>query len=162
MTRVVIRGFLFSQEIQQVEKVPQCLRRGVPKCVVLGCKQASGGNIFNFLGNGSNGFPTPNYTMYGSTKLAIKHLTNTLREEWQHTDVNLHTVSPGLMITDLLMENLSSSTFEYIKSMCSPPDLVAHHLVPRIRSTYYNCKNRESIKFLTLPKIIYKGICGQR
>ena len=37
MTRVVIRGFLFSQEIQQVKKVPQCLRRGVPKCVVLGC-----------------------------------------------------------------------------------------------------------------------------
>jgi chlorophyll(ide) b reductase len=123
-------------------------------------KQESGGNIFNFLGNGSNGFPTPNYSMYGSTKIGIKHLTDSLCEEWQKSDVNVHTVSPGLMVTDLLMDNLSPTTFGYIKSMCSTPDLVAHHMVPRFRSAYYTCKKRETMTFLTVPKIIYKGLCG--
>ena len=118
--------------------------------------QESGGAIFNFLGNGSSGHSTPHYAIYGSTKAAIKQLTHSLQREWSESTVDLHLISPGLMITDLLMENLSKETFEFIRNMCSTPEIVAHHIVPRMRSTYYSARDDHTIKFLTVMKIMYK------
>ena len=122
--------------------------------------QPQGGAIYNFLGNGSNGWASPNYSVYGSTKSAIKQLTKSLQREWKGSVVDLHQISPGLMITDLLMENLSPDTFEYIKALCSTPEHVARHIVPRMRATYYSAKDEHTIKFLTNIKIVYKMFFG--
>lgn len=119
-------------------------------------KQESGGAIFNFLGNGSSGDSTPNYSVYGSTKCGVKQLTLSLQKEWSASTVDLHLISPGLMNTDLLMENLSDETFEIIRKMCSTPEVVAYNIVPRIRNIYYAAKDDHTLKFQTVLKIAYK------
>jgi len=115
--------------------------------------QDTGGAIFNLLGNGSNGFASPNYAVYGSTKAAVQQLTKSLQKEWIDTDVDLHLLSPGLMSTNLLLENLDKNVFKILQGFCSSPEVVAMHLVPRIRSAYYCADGKPVIKFQTPLKI---------
>ena len=119
-------------------------------------KQTTGGAIFNFTGAGSNGGSTPNYSIYGATKAGIFQLTKSLQQEWRDTNVDLHLVSPGMLLTDLLLENMSDETYDVIKTLCASPDLVAYHIVPQMRRVFYLAKEDDYIKFLTLFKIIYK------
>jgi chlorophyll(ide) b reductase len=124
-------------------------------------EQPSGGAIFNLLGNGSNGSATPQYAIYGGTKSAIQQLTKSLQKEWKTSNVDLHLISPGLMATDLLMDNLDEQTFDIVKDMCTAPDIVAHHIVPRMRYAYYSASDDFTIKFQTVGKIIYKLVASR-
>ena len=65
------------------------------------------------------------------------------------------------MTTDLLLENLDPTILEVLKHMCSSPETVAHHMVPRMRRLYYNANQNETLKFLTVVKIIYKMLAWQ-
>eukprot|EP00951_Prasinocladus_malaysianus_P020008 scaffold162999_cov52-Prasinocladus_malaysianus.AAC.1 len=49
---------------------------------------------------------TPNYAAYGSTKAAIGHLMKTLQAEAKEAklDIGVHTLSPGMVLTKLLLE----------------------------------------------------------
>lgn len=120
--------------------------------------QPNGGAIFNLSGAGSDGNPTPNYATYGATKAAISQLTKTLQNEWQNTNVTLHTISPGMMFTDLLLQNMDDKTYKMIERMCDAPDTVAKEIVPQIEDVYYHKKKNQYIRYLTIPKIITKLI----
>lgn len=120
--------------------------------------QNTGGSIFNLAGAGSNGTSTPNYSVYGATKAGIIQLSKSLQKEWEKSNVDLHIISPGMMLTELLTDNISNETLEFIEFLCSHPELVALQLVPKIRKTYYNVHEKQYIKFLTLFKIIGKYI----
>lgn len=116
-------------------------------------KQPQGGAIFNLAGAGSDGSPTPSYPVYGASKAGIVQLSKSLQKEWKDTNVDVHIISPGMMLTDLLMDNLPIDTMKVIDFLCSHPEIVALHLVPRIRNAYFH--DEESyIRFLTLFKII--------
>jgi chlorophyll(ide) b reductase len=160
-----LSGGYSKMEIQTLSTLESIIRTnliGTTMCCQEAYKimsaQETGGAIFNLLGNGSNGFPSPNYAVYGSTKAGISQLTKSLQKEWKDGVVDLHMISPGMMITDLLMENLDKEVFQIIKSLCSPPELVAHHIVPRMRGTYFTAKENHTIKFQTMMKIAYKMI----
>jgi chlorophyll(ide) b reductase len=153
------RQFL-EHDINKIESIIKTNLVGTSIC----CKsaydiminQTTGGSIFNFTGAGSNGSSTPNYSVYGATKAGILQLTRSLQDEWRGTNVDLHLVSPGMLLTDLLLENMSDETYDVIKTLCASPELVAHHIVPSMRRVYYHAKEDDYIKFLTLLKIIYK------
>lgn len=117
--------------------------------------QSTGGAIFNLAGAGSDGSATPNYPVYGATKAGIVQLSKSLQKEWENTNVDVHVISPGMMLTDLLTDNLNVDTLEIIEFLCSHPDIVALHLVPRIRAAYYKDEN-EYIRFLTILRILGK------
>jgi short-subunit dehydrogenase len=119
-------------------------------------EQHTGGTIFNFTGAGSNGSSTPGYSIYGSTKAGILQLTRTLQKEWKDYPVDLHLVSPGMLFTDLLTENMTDETLSIISPLCSSPELVAHTIVPRLRNAYYIAHEYRYIKFLTLLKILMR------
>jgi chlorophyll(ide) b reductase len=120
--------------------------------------QETGGAIFNFTGAGSNGTATPNYSIYGATKSGIYQFTKTLQQEWRQYPVDVHLVSPGMLFTDLLLENMNGDTYDAIKMLIAEPDIVAYHIVPRMRNAYFHAKEDNYIKFLTVLKIIYKMI----
>lgn len=123
-------------------------------------KQSTGGAIFNLAGAGSDGTATPNFAVYGATKAAIVQLSKSLQQEWANSSVDLHIVSPGMMLTDLLMENLEQDTFDMIDFVCSEPELVAYNLVPRIKNAYYY-KDMSYIRFLTMLKILKMFIASK-
>lgn len=117
----------------------------------------TGGAIFNTAGAGSNGMSTPKFSVYGATKAGVVQFTRSLQREWKDGKVDVHVVSPGMMLTPLLLENLDDDTFEKISKFCSDPEIVAHHIVPRMRRAYFNAHDDVYIEFLTLLKVIVKA-----
>jgi chlorophyll(ide) b reductase len=118
-------------------------------------QQNGGGAIFNLAGAGSDGGPTPNYSVYGASKAGIVQMTKSLQKEWKDSPVDLHVISPGMMLTDLLIDNISIDTLQVIDFLCTHPELVALHLVPRIKRAYYYHED-SYIRFLTVFKVLGK------
>jgi chlorophyll(ide) b reductase len=120
--------------------------------------QDTGGAIYNMAGAGSSGMATPYFSVYGGTKCGISQFTKSIQTEMKRNKVDVHVLSPGMMLTDLLMDNLNPDIFDKIKCMCSNPDLVAFHLVPRIRRAYYYADHDSYVNYLTWMKILFKVV----
>jgi chlorophyll(ide) b reductase len=121
--------------------------------------------IFNTVGSGVKGGGTPGYATYGATKRGLPQLTESLVKEL--TDgvpgvevpkpkgtVNCHTLSPGMVFTDLL---LNDSTPELRKFpfgvLAAQPDEVGEDLVPKILAT---SGNGQEVEFLTTDRVLTK------
>lgn len=106
---------------------------------------------------------TPGYACYGATKRGLPQLTDSLVKELtegvQGYDketvpgkVNVHTISPGMVFTDLL---LNDSTPELRKFpfgvLAAQPDEVAEDLVPKMLEV---SGNGAKVEFLTTDKIL--------
>lgn len=78
--------------------VMNCCRVAIP-----GMYQQGGGKIFNMEGFGSNGQVRPTIASYGSTKYAVTYLTKALALELKPTPVKMCYLSPGIVVTDLLV-----------------------------------------------------------
>lgn len=91
------------------------------------------GHVFNMLGGGAEGEPTPSFAVYGATKRGIHHFCASLNAEDQ-TKAQVHRVSPGIVRTELLLSNLPDNiTKPLIERFAQPPNVVAEDLVPRMR-----------------------------
>ncbi|CAK7325140.1 unnamed protein product [Dovyalis caffra] len=134
--------------------------------------QPRGGHIFNIDGAGSDGRPTPRFAAYGATKRSVVHLTKSLQvhtqlalssviqAELQMQDVQnvvVHTLSPGMVTTDLLMSGATTKQAKFfINVLAEPAEViemvmhVAEYLVPNIRSIPANGTTKPTyIRFLT-------------
>jgi len=100
--------------------------------------QEGGGDIFLMTGAGSTGEPTRLYAAYGFTKAGIPQLAKSLRQEMNALGVNVHTMSPGLVFTDLLRpgEGKFGGVGNFLVNVIGEyPEAVAAKLVPEIRTT---------------------------
>jgi chlorophyll(ide) b reductase len=117
-------------------------------------------HIFNVVGAGSDGSITPGFAAYGATKAGIWQFTKTLRRELKCKkkayDVGIHTISPGMMITDLLTENTTDMQKRIFNVFAEDPAIVAAMLMPRllsIASVDSNIVHRD-VKYLTPARIV--------
>ena len=62
-----------------------------------------GGWIWNMEGFGSNGAIRPTVGVYGATKYAVRYFTKALVQELKATPVKVGYLSPGIVVTDLLV-----------------------------------------------------------
>jgi NAD(P)-dependent dehydrogenase (short-subunit alcohol dehydrogenase family) len=70
----------------------------------------TGGHIYNFEGLGSKGEIQPGLQVYGSTKRAIAYFTKALNRELVNaSNVKLSSLSPGIVITDLLIGEVENA-----------------------------------------------------
>uniref|UniRef100_A0A0G4I5J0 Ketoreductase (KR) domain-containing protein n=1 Tax=Chromera velia CCMP2878 TaxID=1169474 RepID=A0A0G4I5J0_9ALVE len=104
------------------------------------------GHIFNmgFSEFGASFSASP--ATHKATKRALPALTKALREELKkETDeerrkgkkgvnIGVHELSPGLVLTDLLLENASGPAKRIFNVLAEEPDTVARELVPQMRS----------------------------
>lgn len=114
------------------------------------------GHIFNMAGAGSDGSPSPEYAVYGSTKAGLVQFTKSLQKELVNKNVGLHILSPGLMATDMLAENLCDKKRVIYNILCEDPDVIAKHLLPTFKSIVKNKASKEYVRYLTPMKIIYR------
>merc|ERR1712216_74816 len=122
-------------------------------------------HIFNTVGSGVKGGGTPGYACYGATKRGLPQMTDSLVKEL--TDgvpgyevekppgtVNCHVLSPGMVFTDLL---LNDSTPELRKFpfgvLAAQPEEVAQDLVPKILAV---SGNGAKVEFLTTDRVLEK------
>jgi NAD(P)-dependent dehydrogenase (short-subunit alcohol dehydrogenase family) len=63
------------------------------------------GQLFNMEGWGSRGERKPGMTPYCATKLALRYFTDAIAREHVQTPVLVGTLSPGMVVTDSLVES---------------------------------------------------------
>eukprot|EP00667_Euglena_gracilis_P002317 EG_transcript_2317 len=114
-------------------------------------QQQGYGHIFNMDGAGATGTATPLYATYGSTKAALVQLTKSLCEESSGSGVGVHLLSPGMVITDLLLEGASPENLRAFNVLAELPENVSAWLVPRIRATQ---GTGQYIRYLTNLRVI--------
>ncbi|XP_022883210.1 probable chlorophyll(ide) b reductase NYC1, chloroplastic, partial [Olea europaea var. sylvestris] len=113
--------------------------------------QNKGGHIFNMDGAGSGGSSTPLTAVYGSTKCGLRQLQSSLLKESRRSKVGVHTASPGMVLTDLLLSGSSVQNKQMFNIICELPETVARTLVPRMRIVKGSGK---AISYLTPPRIL--------
>ena len=74
------------------------------------------GQVWNTEGFGSDGATQPGMAAYGSTKRAVRYLQKALRKDTADTPVQVCTVSPGIVVTDLLTGDYDLTSEQWEKS----------------------------------------------
>ncbi|OAY73494.1 putative chlorophyll(ide) b reductase NYC1, chloroplastic [Ananas comosus] len=113
--------------------------------------QEKGGHVFNMDGAGSGGSSTPLTAVYGSTKCGLRQLHASLLKESKRSKVGVHTASPGMVLTDLLLSGSSLRNKQMFNIICELPETVARSLVPRMRVVKGSGK---AVNYLTPPRIL--------
>jgi NAD(P)-dependent dehydrogenase (short-subunit alcohol dehydrogenase family) len=75
-----------------------------------------GGQIWNMEGFGSGNQVQPGMCAYGATKRAVNYVIKALQKEVNGTGVQVCTLSPGMVVTDLLVGDYDTSSPEWEKS----------------------------------------------
>lgn len=80
------------------------------KIALTGMASQGYGQIYNFEGFGSNGMISPGLSVYGSTKRALTYFTQALIKENVEKPVNVGFMSPGIVITDMILQEANEMT----------------------------------------------------
>jgi NAD(P)-dependent dehydrogenase (short-subunit alcohol dehydrogenase family) len=86
------------------------------KVAMTGMKAQGGGQIWNMEGFGSNGMAQAGMSAYGATKRAVNYLNKSLRKDTEGTNIQVCTLSPGIVVTDLLINDYDTSSEEWQKT----------------------------------------------
>ena len=125
------------------------------------------GNVFNTVGSGVRGGGTPGYVTYGATKRGLPQMTDSLVAElggktqgytWPPKaakgKVNVHTLSPGMVFTDLLLNDSTAELRKFPFSvLAATPDEVAADLVPKMLATD---SSGSFVEYLTTQRTLVK------
>lgn len=127
------------------------------------------GKIFNFEGFGSDGMTAPGLTVYGFTKRALTYFTKSVNKEIKGSPVLLGTISPGIVVTDLLEESKDADPARWEKTkkmyniLADRVETVVPYLVGEVLKAD---KPGAAIRWLTTPKAIWRfmsaGITGRK
>lgn len=118
-------------------------------------------HVFLFDGSGTFGNSTPKYAAYGATKRSIPQLTKTLNAEAINSRARFHVLSPGLVLTDLLLSGpIDPRAHKIFNWLAEEPETVSTHLVPQICDVIDNDRKNKYIAFLTIPKAIFRLATG--
>jgi NAD(P)-dependent dehydrogenase (short-subunit alcohol dehydrogenase family) len=74
------------------------------------------GQLWNVEGYGSDGMTTPGISVYGATKRAVKYLAKALAKEAKGTNVQVCSLSPGIVATDLLARDYDGQPEQWEKA----------------------------------------------
>lgn len=74
------------------------------------------GQLWNMEGFGSNDATQPGMAAYGATKRAVTYLNKSLQKEVKGTNVQVNTLSPGIVVTQLLIGDYDTSSETWIKA----------------------------------------------
>jgi len=129
---------------------------------LLACKVAIGnmhtqghGQVWNMEGFGSTGQKAPGMVAYGATKRAVNYINACLQKEVVDTPVQVCTLSPGMVVTDLLVGDYDLQSDEWQKAkkifniLGDKVETVTPFLVDGILSAD---KTGAKVAWLTTPK----------
>jgi NAD(P)-dependent dehydrogenase (short-subunit alcohol dehydrogenase family) len=120
-----------------------------------GMVAAGAGQLWLMEGFGSGGEKAPGMATYGSTKKAVRYLTRALQKETAGTGVQVGALSPGIVVTDLLLGDYEGQPEQREKAMRvfrilgDRVETVTPWLADRVLATD---KSGRRIAWLTKPK----------
>lgn len=124
-----------NASFQDIETVVNTNITGIMYCSKIAI-DAGAKNIYGISGHGSDGFTTPDFAIYGTTKAALAQLYATLAGECQGKP-NVRIIAPGLMRTELSRKLLEDKSMNHMKKIlfslvAAKPETVAKRVVPKI------------------------------
>lgn len=128
---------------------------------IRGMYRQGGGKIFNMEGFGSNGMVRPGVSVYGSTKSALRYFTKALALELKSSPVKVCYLSPGIVITDLLVPppEKRDARWEQSKKILNLLADTVETVTPFLVEGMLNVKEGgEAVRWLTPGKIIRRKL----
>jgi NAD(P)-dependent dehydrogenase (short-subunit alcohol dehydrogenase family) len=122
------------------------------------------GFIYNMYGFGSTGMMRNGMSIYGSTKRAVNYFTETMVKELAQTPVKIGSLSPGMVITDLVSEQYKDRPEEFEKAkkifnlLADRVENVTPHLVEQILA---NEKSGAALRHMSTPRMMTRMITGK-
>jgi NADP-dependent 3-hydroxy acid dehydrogenase YdfG len=108
-------------------------------------------------GFGSDGNTMPRYAVYGGTKYALRYITKVLVKECKDTCVQMCYISPGMVVTDMLIAPDAPKDPEWPRKrkiyniLADTVETVTPWLVESVLATN---KNGAAVRWLTPRKVI--------
>jgi short-subunit dehydrogenase len=124
--------------------------------VLQGMVKQGGGTLYNMEGFGSNGMKRLGMTSYGTTKYALRYFTQSLQVEAKELPLTIGTLSPGIVVTNLLTGNYEGRPQEWERAkrifniLADKVETVTPYLVEKVLA---NKSKTPAIAWLTTPKI---------
>lgn len=156
------KAFLSDLPPEEVEEVIRTNLIGTilaTKAALQVMEKQKSGHIFLMEGMGSNGRPTPRILPYGASKAPFPQLLKTLLEETKGSNIGIHTLSPGIVLTDLLLENTPNDAKRIFNILAEKPEIPAAFLVEKIRGINGTGKR---IRYLSRWKIMKRFLIARR
>lgn len=131
--------------------------------VINGMKPQGYGRIFNMEGHGSKGSIIDGMSMYGTSKSAVHYFTRAFAHETRKSGIQFGEVSPGMVITALLLDTVSEPSEEsrkwkgFYNLLADEVDSVTEFLVKRMLAT---TRTYERIEWLTKRKVLLRLLFG--
>jgi NAD(P)-dependent dehydrogenase (short-subunit alcohol dehydrogenase family) len=122
-----------------------------------GMLQQGGGMICNMLGLGSDGRKVAGLAIYGTSKAAVKYYTDALIEEAMNSPVKVCSLSPGMVLTDLLLKQKDRSEAEWqqlLKVYNLLADTVENVTPWMARQILENQKHGAAIRYFTFGRLL--------
>jgi short-subunit dehydrogenase len=139
------------------------------KVAIQGFLAQGGGALYNMLGFGANGKGTMRgMSLYGTSKAALSYLTKSLVAEVKNTPVIVGSISPGMVLTEMVTGQYSGKPEDLEKAkrifnlIASKVDEVAPSIAAQVLE---NRMNGKRIKFFTMGKMMgrmAKAAVGKR
>ena len=129
------------------------------RVVIPGMYQQGGGTIWNMEGFGSNGQTRMGASVYGATKCALRYFTQSVSEELDGTPVRMCFLSPGIVVTDMLVPppEQRGEGWEQVKKilniLADTVETVTPFLVDGMLAAD---KNGAAVRWLTRPKVLWR------
>jgi NAD(P)-dependent dehydrogenase (short-subunit alcohol dehydrogenase family) len=119
------------------------------------------GALYNLEGSGSDGRRQAGLAAYGTTKRAVRFLTDSLVDETKGTPVIVGSISPGMVVTDLLVgdRDYDAESWEQASRifniLADRVETVTPWLADKVLA---NAKSGVRISWLTFPKVLWRFI----
>ncbi|NSW53363.1 MAG: SDR family oxidoreductase [Anaerolineae bacterium] len=129
------------------------------KIAVRGMLAQGYGFVYNMEGLGSDGRVVPNTAVYGSSKSAVRYFTRSLEAETKNTCVRVGRLSPGMVLTDLLVGDAKrdSANWEQNKRIFNILADTVETVTPYLaRKVLDNQKHGARIQWLTTGKVAWR------
>lgn len=127
------------------------------RVAINGMRKQGNGKIFNMEGFGSDGNTMPRYAVYGGTKFAVRYITKVLVKECKDTCVQMCYISPGMVVTDMLIAPDAPKDPEWPRKrkiyniLADTVETVTPWLVDGVLATN---ENGAAVRWLTPRKVI--------
>lgn len=113
------RGPLHEAKPADIEAIVATNLTGVllaNRIVIAAMLKQGSGQVWNMEGFGSNGMTQPGMAPYGCTKRAITYLNTAMQKELKGSPVQVCTLSPGIVVTDLLTGDYDLKSEQWAKA----------------------------------------------
>ena len=133
------------------------------KVALSGLRAQGHGSLYNMEGYGSRGKrKQPGLTLYGSTKAGIAFMNDSLVEETRGSSVLVGSILPGMVVTDMLLNQRSGDPADWERSkrafniLADKVETVAPWIVERILANEIKRQHGLRIAYLTGMKVMWR------